>query len=111
MALVLEKSANVLPIFARLDFQNIAIVISFINLINFFFKIRLDLTTFAITGPSTLTDTVGKMIGGQVTDGVTTGKLFNYAGNCFTDSFTVSGAVGVPPLCGTLSGEHGMYNN
>ena len=71
---------------------------------------RLDLTTFAITGPSTLTDTVGKMIGGQVTDGVTTGKLFNYAGNCFTDSFTVSGAVGVPPLCGTLSGEHGMYN-
>ena len=69
---------------------------------------RLDLTTFAITGPSTLTVTVGKMVGGQVTDGVTTGKLFNYAGTCFTDSFTVSGAVGVPPLCGTLSGEHGM---
>ena len=88
----------------------IAIVILFGYLINFF-QIRLDLTTFAITGPSTLTDTVGKMIGGQVTDGVTTGKLFNYAGNCFTDSFTVSGAVGVPPLCGTLSGEHGMYSN
>ena len=50
------------------------------------------------------------MVGGQVTDGVTTGKKFNYAGTCFTDLFTVSGDVGVPPLCGSLSGEHGMYD-
>ena len=68
---------------------------------------RLDFNTFAITGPSTSTVSIGKIIGGQVTDGKTAGKLYSYAGRCLTDVFTVSGDVGVPPLCGTLSGEHG----
>ena len=68
---------------------------------------RLDFGTFAITGPSTDTTTIGKIIGGQVTDGKTAGKAYSSAGRCLTDVFTVSGDVGVPPLCGTLSGEHG----
>ena len=37
------------------------------------------------------------------------GKKFNYAGACQTDVFSVSG-TGVPPLCDTLSGEHGKYH-
>ena len=67
---------------------------------------RLDFGTFAITGPSTDTTSIGKIIGGQVVDG-SKGKAYSYAGRCLTDVFTVSGDVGVPPLCGTLSGEHG----
>ena len=67
---------------------------------------RLDFGTFAITGPSTDTTTIGKILGGQVLDG-SKGVAYSSAGRCLTDVFTVSGDVGVPPLCGTLSGEHG----
>lgn len=67
-------------------------------------QIRLDLTTFVITGPSTNTGSVGKQVNGNHVE-VGGGKLFSQAGSCLTDVFTVSGSE-VPPLCGTLSGEH-----
>ena len=58
----------------------------------------MDFDTFVITGPQTSSATVAKLAA----------KKFNYAGACQTDVFSVSG-TGVPPLCDTLSGEHGKY--
>ena len=64
---------------------------------------RLDFTNFVISGPSTLTASLGKQTAGVA---IGAGVAFSLRGNCFTDSFTVSGAPGVPELCGTLTGEH-----
>ena len=66
---------------------------------------RLDFTNFVITGPSTSTASVGKLLWGAL---VGAGKEVSYRGNCFTDSFKVAGAD-VPELCGTLTGEHSKY--
>ena len=66
---------------------------------------RLDFTNFVISGPSTLTASLGKQTAGVA---IGAGVAFSLRGNCFTDSFTVSGAPGVPELCGTLTGEHSM---
>ena len=66
---------------------------------------RLDFTNFVISGPSTLTASLALQTNGVVANA---GKAFSLRGNCLTDSFTVSGAPGVPELCGTLTGEHSM---
>ena len=65
-----------------------------------FEQIRLDFDTFVITGPQTSSATVAKLAG----------KKFNYAGACQTDIFSVSGTT-VPPLCDSLSGEHGKFHS
>ena len=65
----------------------------------------MDFDAFVISGPSTDTISIGKALNGEVTNGAT-GTAYNFAGNCRTDMFTVSGGTEVPPLCGTLTGEH-----
>ena len=55
---------------------------------------RLDFTNFQISGPSTLTLSIGKNIGGQV--GSPTGVLVSQKTTCATDSFSISNAPGVP---------------
>lgn len=56
-------------------------------------RIRLDIQTFAIAGPSTLTVLVG-------TDSL-------HQGQCVTDTFTVSSSSGaVPTICGANTGQH-----
>ena len=71
--------------------------------IDFFiiFQMRLDFTSFVITGPNTVTTSVASAL---VSPKLGTG--FAYTGSCLTDLFTVSDSH-VPPLCGTLTGEHG----
>ena len=66
------------------------------------FQIRLDFVSFIITGPNTVTTSVGKtanalFVGAQK-------NAINFSGKCLTDVFTVGGGPGVPPLCGTLTG-------
>ena len=67
----------------------------------------MDLTTFIITGPTTITTSAGKMLGGGTADG---GKAYNLMSTCATDTFSVSDAPNIPTLCGTLTGEHCMYS-
>ena len=69
-------------------------------------QLRLDFDTFVITGPSTLTDTVGKALMDQIQDG-TTGEDVTNAGRCLTDIFSVTSASTAPPaICGTNTGQH-----
>ena len=62
----------------------------------------MDFVSFIITGPNTVTTSVGKtaaviFVGAQK-------NAINFTGKCLTDVFTVGGGPGVPPLCGTLTG-------
>jgi len=72
-------------------------------------QIRLDFTSFVITGPSTLTNaalgaTAGRLVG--------KGLKYSPQTQCLTDTFTVrtsSGGTNSPPtICGTNTNEH-MY--
>jgi hypothetical protein len=67
----------------------------------------MDFNSFVIAGPSTVTVSLGKQIGGSV--GAANGIAYSSATNCLTDTFTVTGSSGgVPPtICGTNSGYHG----
>lgn len=67
-------------------------------------QMRLDFTNFAITGPSTVSTSIGLLLAGDIN--VTAGKKVSNRGNCFTDAFSVSGGTIVPELCGTLTGDH-----
>ena len=69
---------------------------------------RLDFNTFVITGPSTETASTAKILNGAVHQ---TGVEANQASTCATDVFTITNAENLPELCGTLTGEHGMYRN
>ena len=72
------------------------------------FQIRLDFVSFIITGPQTATASVGKN-SGVLFQGAQK-NTFNFTGKCITDAFTVGGGVGVPPLCGTLTGTYTLYS-
>ena len=71
-------------------------------------QMRLDFNTFVITGPSTETASTAKILNGAVHQ---TGVEANQASTCATDVFTITNAENLPELCGTLTGEHGMYRN
>lgn len=79
-------------------------------------SLRLDFTTFVITGPNTLSTASGRRRFGQPTEwhGSATAYVnegINYATNCLTDGFYIQGASpsSNPPLiCGTITGQH-MY--
>jgi len=78
-------------------------------------SLRLDFTTFVITGPSTQqAPTVRRRLGtpvGQVTDGAYVAQGSSYATNCMADVFTTTSAsssTNPPAICGTVTGEH-MY--
>jgi len=66
-------------------------------------SIRLDFETFVITGPATVTTTVGKLLNGLFGAGGA-GKA-SLATRCLTDTFSVSHR-GSDVLCGTLTNEH-----
>merc|ERR1712165_251139 len=66
-------------------------------------QIRLELETFVITGPSTVSTSVGLFLGGE---GSAAGLALGDKGTCKSDTFSISGASHIPVLCGTLTGEH-----
>merc|ERR1712045_568311 len=68
-------------------------------------QIRLDFDTFVITGPSTVTLSIGKFIGGEPNTG---GVEQMDRGQCKSDTFAISNAPHIPVICGALTGEH-MY--
>merc|ERR1711910_243648 len=68
-------------------------------------QIRLDFDTFVITGPSTVTVSVGLFLGGEPNTG---GVEQMDRGQCKSDTFAISNAPHIPVICGTLTGEH-MY--
>jgi len=76
-------------------------------------QIRLDLTTFVITGPSIASLSQVRRAGGMATGALadTAGVLHgsNYATNCLHDTFSVSGvspSASPPQICGTNTGHH-----
>merc|ERR1712218_7550 len=66
-------------------------------------QIRLELETFVITGPSTISTSVGLFLGGE---GSAAGVALGDKGTCKSDTFSITGASHIPVLCGTLTGEH-----
>ena len=79
-----------------------------------YFQIRLDFTTFVITGPSTSTVSTHYVVNGHIfptvgTNAASTRKM-SKQGSCLTDIFVISDQQSVPEVCGTLTGEHGMFS-
>lgn len=72
-------------------------------------QIRLDFNNFIISGPSTNTVSVGKILGGQLT-GVTTGTPVAEATQCLTDTFTITNQENLPVICGINSGYHVYFD-
>ena len=67
---------------------------------------RLDFSTFVISGPSTITTptTTYAILNGQTSPG---GTGATHATRCLTDAFSVSPAADYnPTICGTNTGEH-----
>ena len=52
----------------------------FISVLNIRFQIRLDFSSFVITGPSTATATIGKALGGNINDD--SGKEYTLQTQC-----------------------------
>lgn len=78
-------------------------------------QIRLDFMTFVIAGPSTLSETVGAIFGGEgipddTADAVAKGLPVSAATQCSDDQFTVTnpGGPAPPVICGTNTNAH-MY--
>lgn len=78
-------------------------------------SLRLDFTTFVITGPNTLiAPTVRRRFGAVTQDGSDQAYALggsSYTSNCMIDSFyttSASPSTNPPSVCGTLSAEH-MY--
>jgi len=71
-------------------------------------QIRLDFSSFVITGPSTATTSVGKMLAGQahLAAGVEVGDVTQ----CLTDTFSITNQRTVPVICGTNSGFHVYFD-
>jgi len=67
---------------------------------------RLDFNTFVITGPATMTLTIGKHVHGVVNEGAGQKEVAQRT-QCLTDTFTISNQVSVPVICGTNTGYHG----
>ena len=71
-------------------------------------QIRLDFLTFAITGPSTDSASVGKLLNGF--ESKASGKEIGNAGRCLTDTFSISNQNSVPVICGTNTGFHVYFD-
>ena len=76
-----------------------------LEIISSSFQLRLDFTTFVITGPSTSSATATEIINGQPAAG---GVAVATRGQCLTDTFSVTNPGGLTPpvICGTNSGDH-----
>lgn len=66
-------------------------------------QIRLDFSTFVITGPSTSSVSVGLALAGEFNPG---GIAVADTTQCLTDTFSVTNQVSVPVICGTNTGFH-----
>jgi len=66
-------------------------------------QIRLDFSTFVITGPSTSSVSIGLMLAGEFNPG---GKAVADTTQCLTDTFSITNQVSVPVICGTNTGYH-----
>ena len=75
---------------------------------DFIFQLRLDFSTFVITGPSTSTFSTGTNAGGSTNLG---GSNTSPATQCLTDTFSVTGSAGSnpPAICGTNTGYHSKF--
>merc|ERR1712004_173186 len=74
-------------------------------------QIRLDFQTFVISGPSTRTVSIGSIINGDLQQVGTAGLTsVTEAGQCLTDTFSISDQNTVPLICGTNSGEHVYFD-
>ena len=106
--LVEPKFASVRQIFVRYDVNELGLGTNKISWFNFFrLQMRLDFNSFVISGPSTVSLSIAKMLNGVLN--APTGKEVSQKSTCATDSFSVSNSPNIPNLCGTLSGEHGNY--
>ena len=66
---------------------------------------RLDFSTFVITGPSTSVTTAYSILNGEITPAGGSGA--SHGTRCLTDTFSVSPAADYnPTICGTNTGEH-----
>ncbi len=78
------------------------------NISTIFFQIRIDFNTFNIAGPST-DETAGIQ---EVNGGVAlAGPAVSFATRCLTDTFSITGggASNPPVICGTNTGQHGIF--
>ena len=69
-------------------------------------QIRLDFETFVISGPSTVTSSISTHLFGVVAGSTASGSDVSQAGNCLTDTFSISKTNNVPVLCGDLADDH-----
>lgn len=69
-------------------------------------QIRLDFSSFVITGPSTSSATIGKETGGVEVSG---GTAQSEATQCQTDTFGVTNQYTFPVICGTNTGYHAYF--
>jgi hypothetical protein len=70
-------------------------------------QIRLDFSTFVITGPTTTSTSVVKVLAGAHNTG---GVGMSETTQCQTDTFTITNQVTVPLICGTNSGYHVYFD-
>jgi len=74
-------------------------------------QIRLDFQSFLISGPSTRTVSIGSIINGDLQQVGAAGLTsVTEAGQCLTDTFSISDQNTVPLICGKNSGEHVYYD-
>jgi len=73
-----------------------------------FQQLRLDFSTFVISGPNTFTQSTVAVVNGAFTQGgISSDSL---ATQCLTDTFSVTGVGSHPPvICGTNSGYHSGF--
>ena len=88
--------------------KNLPLSLENLNENNYFpnLQMRLDFTNFVITGPTTITTSIGLSLGGQIMS-TGSGLAMTQKTTCATDTFSVSNAPSIPVLCGTLTGDHG----
>ena len=92
----------------RMDHKMIVLLTIQYNTIHYItLQLRIDFTSFVITGPSTLTLTTVKAISGG-TLSTLNGVEISYATNCLTDKFSVTSSGGgtSPVICGTNNNVH-----
>ena len=80
--------------------------INLIILLDLYVQVRLDFNTFVISGPSTLSTSVGELLNGVLTPNPGAGLAVSSATQCLTDTFTITNQASLPMVCGTLSGQH-----
>ena len=78
-------------------------------------QLRLDLDTFVISGPTTVSTSIGRTINGQMINGrtinggaTTAGVQVSAQNQCLTDTFSITSPGGntAPVICGRNTGEH-----